>query len=337
MNKSSADNTSKSNFSNSEVVNTVGFSWKEFLAVTFGHHPSPEYEERLTVGTKSTTPQLSYEMSKIPRPWLFVRVLFGTLLGYLLLLLLLIHYGPGAIRLLPALIFYGCFALPCAVLTLFFEINTPRNVSVFFLIRLIFIGGALSFLITFLLFDYFPLQNIYGPSAAGLIEEIAKVIVIIIFSKELIHGRHPWILNGLLYGAAVGVGFAAFESAGYALSQGLINNSFSSLNWSIIVRGMLAPFNHIPWSAIAGAAFWLAYKQRHSVVGAIFSVPFIALLCIPMALHFAWNFDFASFLNLPVGFEHFKWIALGLIAWAVIARLVATGLHEIANISGVRS
>jgi len=70
-------------------------------------------------------------------------------------------------------------------------------------------------------------------------------------------------LNALLVGAAVGVGFSAFESAGYAFDTFLFESpaKFSEtvshdavLN--IHVRGILAPFTHIAWTAIAAAAYW---------------------------------------------------------------------------------
>lgn len=309
----------------------IKFSWKDFLSETFGSHPSPQYEERLSVGTKLTTPQLNSSMASMPKPWLFIRVLSATLLGYLLLLLLLNHYEKDAIRLLPALIFYGCFAIPCAVLTLFFEMNSPQNVSVFFLTRLLIIGGALSFLFTFILFDYLPLEKIYGASSAGLIEETAKFVVIVIFSRSLVQGRHPWILNGLLYGATVGVGYAAFESAGYALDYGLSENSFESLNDLILIRGVLAPFNHIPWTAISGAALWIAYREHKNLLKAILSIRFISLYSLPMALHFAWNFSVTKFFQLPPYVEHIKWVFLGLIVWIVIARLLVAGMIEISE------
>ena len=34
--------------------------------------------------------------------------------------------------------------------------------------------------------------------------------------------RYKYILNGILFGATVGAGFACFETAGYALNMGLL-------------------------------------------------------------------------------------------------------------------
>lgn len=48
----------------------------------------------------------------------------------------------------------------------------------------------------------------------GLIEELGKAIIVLTVLRKL--GKLS-IMTGLLIGACVGAGFAAFESAGYAL------------------------------------------------------------------------------------------------------------------------
>ncbi len=307
------------------------FSIREFLSGTFATHSWEEFEQRLGVGSTRTTPPLSIEMADLPKPWLFVRIMAGASLAYLILLLLLTIYQRSAIYLLPAHIFYGCFAIPFAVLSLFFEFNTPNNVSMAYLAKVLMIGGAISFLVTFILFDAFPLEKLYGASSAGIIEEVAKLLVIIFFARQFIATRHSYTLNGLLYGATVGTGFAAFESAGYALNAGLSGNSFSALNQLIVSRGVLSPFTHIPWSAIAGGAMWLAFNesQNRKLTSAIFSVRFISLFTLSVALHFLWNFDFGSYFGYPDYVSMAQVAILGLAAWLVVIRLLATGLKEI--------
>src|SRR5207249_5192821 len=75
-------------------------------------------------------------------------------------------------------------------------------------------------------------------------EESAKLATVIIFMRNK---RFRWSLNGLLMGAAVGAGFAAFESAGYAVASapalGLLQ-----IMWS---RAVLSPAGHVVWTALA--------------------------------------------------------------------------------------
>lgn len=303
---------------------------KYFLSKTLSSHDWVEFEEKLSVGTELTTPDLNLSMIVFPKPWIFVKVLTGTLLTYLVLLALLSHYQFSAINLIPALIFTGCFAVPLAVLTLFFEMNTAENISAIFIFKLVFIGGALSFLLTFIFFDYFPiLEKLYGAASAGFIEEIAKLLAVVALGRKLIKTRHSYILNGILYGAAVGTGFASFESAGYALRVGLENNSFKSLNDLIIMRGLLSPFMHITWTAIAAGAFWISYKNNQSIFKSMVSVRFLSLFVISVGIHFLWNFPIFEVFNLPNTLEPIKLFILGILSWMIVFRMVYVGLQEL--------
>lgn len=306
------------------------FSLKDFLSQTLISHTWEEFENKLSAGTDRTTPALHPAMTVFPKPWIFVKVLTGSLLTYLLLLALLAYYQLSAINLIPALIFIGCFAVPIAVLTLFYEMNTTENVSVIFVSKLVLIGGALSFLFTFVLFDYFPiLVKLYGAASAGFIEEIAKIAAVLILGRHLIKSRHPYILNGILYGAAVGTGFAGFESAGFALRVGLESNSFKALNDLIILRGMLSPFMHITWTAIAAGAFWMVYAETQDVFKSFFSRKFLSLFAISVIIHFLWNFPLIEAFNLSETFNYVKLFVLGILSWMIVFRLVFTGFQEI--------
>ena len=65
--------------------------------------------------------------------------------------------------------------------------------------------------------------------------------------------------NGMVLGAIVGAGFAAFESAGYAVSV-LIEHVDESPIVNIMeteaTRALLAPFGHITWTALLGGALF---------------------------------------------------------------------------------
>lgn len=303
------------------------FSLREFVSETFKSYSWSAIETRLAVGTEFTTPNLTISMAQFPRPWLFVRILSATLLAYFIFLLVLSIYQEVAMNAIPALIFTGCFSVPFAVLILFFEINTPRNVSIFQVIKLLMIGGAFSFLLSFLLFDLFPLYKVYGASSAGLIEELAKICAVVFMGRNFIKSRHSYSLNGLLYGAAIGTGFAAFESAGYALVAGLDNNSFAALNMSIWMRGFLAPFMHITWTAIAGCAYWLAFKECGSFWKSFIKVRFLALFVVSIMLHFIWNFDIGD----SELISNLRFLVIGVVSWVICFMLAATGYKEIKN------
>src|SRR3954453_4053981 len=91
--------------------------------------------------------------------------------------------------------------------------------------------------------------------AVGVIEEFGKAAALLIVAHQ-VHHRAP--RDGMVLGPVVGPGFAAFESAGYAL-QTLLDNLDHHSVISIVeieaFRALLAPFGHITWPALIGEAF----------------------------------------------------------------------------------
>jgi RsiW-degrading membrane proteinase PrsW (M82 family) len=231
-------------------------------------------------------------------------------------------------NLLPGLMLIGSFAIPISALVLFIEFNVRRNVSLYMVVRLVLLGGVFSLLITHLLplvpwllsllfTDY---SQILGNSLAGPLEESAKVLAMVAVASA---AKYRYKLNGLLVGAAVGMGFAAFESAGYAFNVLLGGGNVEDMVFNINMRGLLSPFCHIVWSAISGCALWRVINGREFKWRMLCDENFIRLFLVPVILHMIWN----SPLQLPY-FGTF--ILLGVAAWFVCFSLVQEGLHEVA-------
>jgi protease PrsW len=68
----------------------------------------------------------------------------------------------------------------------------------------------------------------------------------------------------MVLGATVGLGFAAFESAGYAFNALFTTNGLSLLDVveTEVLRGILTPIGHGVWTAILGGAMFAA-ASRH--------------------------------------------------------------------------
>jgi RsiW-degrading membrane proteinase PrsW (M82 family) len=224
-------------------------------------------------------------------------------------------------NLLPGLIISGSFAVPFATLIFFFETNSPRNVSMIRVIQLLFIGGIMSLLLSLLLFEVTPFLGAFGAPAAGIVEESGKLAAVLIGLRFIPIGRYPYRLNALLFGAAVGTGFAAFESAGYALVGGLAAGDDVMLE-TITLRGVLAPFSHIVWTAIATSAYWKCRKYHSDIWTTLSDTRFLMLFAAPVAMHTVWNMDFT-------GPFHVKYAVLGFVAWVIIISLIQTGLKEV--------
>lgn len=301
-----------------------GFSFSSFFSQVFKKHDPNEVENLFTVGSSITTPELHPRMEVMPNPWMFFRVLVGTLIVYLAFYLSWQELKNPIV--LPGLIMVGSFAVPFATLILFFEINTPRNVSVVRLIQLVGLGGAVSILLSLVLFNLTNLDGLFGASSAGIIEEFGKLLAVLLAMRLLTKARYPYRLNYLLIGAAIGTGFAAFESAGYAFYYGLLQGGPDVMIDTITVRGVLSPFAHVAWTAIATCAYWDARQKNPDFWSTIGSREFLRLFAVPVGLHFVWNTDWTG----PLFVKY--WI-LGFVAWVVLFSLIQSGLREVGELA----
>ena len=153
----------------------------------------------------------------------------------------------------------------------------------------------------------------------GLVEEAAKAVIVAIFLFK--SKKSKYILNGLLVGAAVGAGFAAFETAGYILRYGL-SGGLQTMLEIIKLRGFLAPGGHVAWAAIEGAA--LMYVKGFDKLDKkhINDKRFLLICLIPVVLHGIWDMP----IELPY---YLVQIAMTIIAWIVIIYFINLGLKQI--------
>ncbi len=298
-----------------------GFSFRALFAEVFGRHTADDVEEFFTAGSPKTTPPIDEVDTSWPRPWIFFRAFLGTVVVYLLF-----DFAWRAfenITLVPGLIITGSFAIPLATLMFFFEVNVRRNVSIYQVAKLVVIGGLVSFIMSLILFgvsDAFSLGWL-GSSIAGLLEEPGKIFALLIVASM---PRYKYIHNGLLFGAAIGVGFAAFESAGYALFAGVVKSDASLMTTTILLRGLLSPFGHIAWSAMCGAALWRVKGADLFRFRMFFNPRFLRVFVIAIVLHMVWN--------APLQIPFFgRYIIVGVVAWIIILGFIGEGLDQLSN------
>lgn len=299
-----------------------GFSLKAMFSEVFRKHSEDEIEEYLLVGTPKTTPSIDAVETGWPKPWFFFRVLAVLGITYLVFTLALFRL-PDAGNLIPAVMFVGAFAVPLTTLAFFFEMNTPHNVSVHRIVTL-FVYGAVVSLIFALIGYQLPILGSMGAMAAGIVEEVAKLLTVVIVIRGV---KYKYILNGLLFGATVGAGFAAFETAGYALNKGLLtghNLSSGVVNMLSVlsVRAFLTPWGHVAWTAIAAAALWRVKGAQPFRLAMFFDKRFLMAFLIPVVLHTFWDCPW----QLP--FEG-NAIFSALVSWYVVFGLVQQGLLQV--------
>lgn len=294
----------------------------EMFADVTKKHDDSEIEANFTVGTALTTPQLGEIDSRWPKPWLFVRVCLLSLALYWGFLFAWDRFHN--VNLIPGLIMIGSVAIPVSLLIFFFEVNVPRNISLYQVIRLLLTGGLVSIVISLFLFDWTEgLSNWLGAASAGIVEETGKVLTLLLVVREK---RFRWTLNGLLLGATVGAGFAIFESAGYALRAALGPGGDVAMRDTILNRGVLTLLGgHVLWTGLTGAALWRVRDNRPFDRSMFGDPRFLRVLGVCMLLHMTWNADFA----LPIVGYYGKFMVLGAATWLLVLGMIQSGLKQV--------
>lgn len=322
----------------------VDLNWKVLFSDVFKSHTTEEAEAIFICGTKTTTPAPSEVSKDWPHPWLYSRVLLMFLIAFGLLWVCVSGFSNS--NAMPGMIVVGSFAVPLSTMILFLEVNAWRNVSMYHVIQTFLVGGCASLVATLFLFSIYSVEELsfFGAFMVGLIEELGKAIIVYVFLKRL--GKIS-ILTGMLIGASVGAGFAAFESAGYALQplmQFLQYSGFAAahgqmldeqqmldaIHQSIFLRGFLAPGGHVAWAAISGAAIVIAAKVKGVFDTGVFTEKkFLRLFAIPVVLHGLWDSPLAGWLNNIFPFAGY--IALIILVWMVVLILINMGLAEVSR------
>ncbi|MDG4862927.1 PrsW family intramembrane metalloprotease [Streptomyces sp. T-3] len=183
-------------------------------------------------------------------PGLWKRCLWGGLA--LWLLTAVVTYFTKNTTLLPTLILLGSFLVP-AVFVLWAYERHGRDLGVGMILGCFLVGGILGVLGASVMEYYLLHPSLWLYVGVGLIEEAVKLAALMWVLRRYpqIHGLRA----GLILGASVGFGFAAFESAGYAFNAAVTMQGIDlrSLLQTEMLRGVLAPFGHGLWTAISGA------------------------------------------------------------------------------------
>lgn len=296
-----------------------GFSLKEMFSEVFRHRTTEEIDDYFIAGTSRTTPDILDVPTGWPKPWFFFRVLAFVGLVYVIFAFAMDRFLNN--NLIPGMIMMGSFAVPLSVVVLFFELNTPRNVALHRVLMLVCMGGVLSLTVSLTGFRTLQLGWM-GDMSAGIIEEVGKLIGVVLIARAT---NYRYILNGMLCGAAVGAGFAAFESAGYAFNFLLKSRSLDVMTNVIYVRALLTPFGHVAWTAIAAGALWRSKGLGRLSFRVLADSKFWGAFAVPVVLHMLWDSP------LPSPMFLLQWI-LGAVAWFVAFGLIQQGLRQVRDV-----
>lgn len=295
---------------------------KDVFSDVFKPHSKADGEQIFLAGTSQSTPSEQEMLAQWKKPWLFLRVaVIGILLAIGAFLPILLY---GNTNMLPAYYILAAGTLPIAVLIFFWEMNIPRNIPIYEVILMLFAGGVLSLCLTLVLDSLVPALASSAPCAA-FIEEPAKILALAVFLRK---PSKKYILNGILIGAAVGAGFALFESAGYIMN---CSQNIDQLRDMALLRGFGNLGGHALYAGIEGGALAMVkgsgpLKSKHFVSGDFLKFAFAPIVC-----HFLNNS--AWFPSLSIGALDLPRLLLNLLLWVVMLRLLQKGIRQVLAIS----
>ncbi|MEU3615871.1 PrsW family intramembrane metalloprotease [Streptomyces sp. NPDC006872] len=165
----------------------------------------------------------------------------------------LVTYATRNTTLLPTLILLGSFLTPVVFVLWAYE-RHGRDLGVDVILGCFLTGGTLGVLGASAMEHHLLHPSLWMSVGVGPIEEAAKLgaLMFVLRRRTRLRGRRA----GLVLGATVGFGFAALESAGYAFDAVISTDGVDlrALLETELLRGVLAPFGHGLWTAIAGGA-----------------------------------------------------------------------------------
>ncbi|HEV8172332.1 MAG TPA: PrsW family glutamic-type intramembrane protease [Actinoplanes sp.] len=203
------------------------------------------------------------EAPPAPRRRTWLRMFFtGLVLWLLTVVVTLLTRNPN---LVPTLVLLGSFLVPVTFVVWAFGRRHSGEVTAELLFTTFVTGGVLGVLAASLLESYLLHPSPWLFLGVGLIEEAVKLLALAFLTRHL---QHKYARDGIILGAAVGFGFAAFETAGYAFTalfteQGL---SLMQLVQTELLRSVLAPVGHGLWTAILGGVLFSSSGREHFAI-----------------------------------------------------------------------
>lgn len=214
------------------------------------------------------------------RPWLRIFSV-GLALWFATVVVIFLTGNPN---LVPTLVLLGSFLVPVAFVAWAFERRETGEITPALILSTFLAGGVLGVLAASVLEAY-----LLRPSAGlflgvGLIEEGVKLGALAFLTRHL---TVKSVRDGVILGASVGFGFAAFESAGYAFTALFTVNglSLTQVVQTELLRSVIAPVGHGLWTAILGGVLFSASTREHFAITGRLVMAYLGV----SLLHALWN------------------------------------------------
>lgn len=251
---------------------TIRHIFGEMMRIRF----TDEVADHLLAADPEPQPKPAFHRVMTERYWKLL-TMGGSVFVALSLLMLLLQWKW---LILPT-IFVGALTGPVVYVVYLAETDI-LNKSPTVLVGIFVVSGVLGLVISGLLHHLTGARigNLWNGLHIGLIEELAKMAAVMIL---LLRKNSRFEMDGILYGAAAGMGFAAIENMLHGWAD---RNTIPVLLSTLWARTILAPFGHGTWTAIACAGLW---RLRTHTRSARRWLEFLGGLAISVFLHGAWD------------------------------------------------
>jgi protease PrsW len=227
-------------------------------------------------------------MLSIPLVLIVIAIMFKSLGFVPALLASLIAFTPAALYILPL-------------------VGIDRyDPEPFWLLALAFAWGALvSVIVSFFVNTFFGIAVFFGSGdpdlaqvataviSAPVVEEASKgvgLLILLIFFRRYFDD----ILDGIVYGGVIALGFATVENVMYYgeglnrayADYGASSNALLSFLFLFTLRGILSPFAHVTFTSMTGIGCGIARESHKGIVR--FFMPVLGY-CAAVFLHGVWN------------------------------------------------
>lgn len=229
---------------------------------------------------KNRTDIYSFRTNMRHSYWLRI-LLIGFLLFIIALCTLIITQNPN---LFPTAVLMGNFIIPVTFVAFFYERRDRFSINLSATAMSFFYGGILGTIAAAILEPVFISSLSLSTSfMVGIIEEFTKIIGVILIAR---HRKYNSVMDGIIIGAAAGMGFAAFESTGYAFTYFLKSGgNISVAVFVTLLRGITSPVGHGTWTAILSSVL-----LRESISGKFhINIKVIYAYLLVVALHGLWD------------------------------------------------
>jgi protease PrsW len=181
---------------------------------------------------------------------------------YLVLVLWLDRYESEPLWMLATAFFWGALV----AVFIAFVFNTASSVMVAVMTESVEAGEIFGAVIS-----------------APIVEEIAKALIlaILFFKKDEFDG----VVDGIIYAAMVGLGFAMTENIQY-YGRAALKDDGEYLKWVLFLRGTVGPFSHPLFTSMTGIGLGLARQSRNVLLK--IAAPVVGLL-MAISMHSIWN------------------------------------------------